>query len=167
MTGRRTRYRAGDFVGFPLPSGGWGYGRVLPKLMAFYGLRTTHLASVDDVCGSSILFRVAVRVPAISQDRWPIIGHRPLELELQDDVKFFRRNPSGAGFLVYVSRTQPRNAYQEREASVEECMGLEPLLVWEPAQMEQRVDDHFQHRENVHLTHYMGELKTRDTRVLN
>ncbi len=33
--------------------------------------------------------------------------------------------------------------------------------------MEQRLDDHFQHRENIHLMHYMRELKAHDFRVLN
>jgi hypothetical protein len=165
--GKRTRSRPGDFVALPLPSGGYAYGRVLDKLMAFYDLRTDELADLDQIAKSSVLFITAVHMPAISSDRWPIIGNRPLGLELREETKFFRKNPSGQGFLIYVSKPKSPNAYEEYAAPAEECRGLEPLLVWEPDQIEQRIDDHLQKRENPHLSHYLQQLVGQDRRILN
>jgi hypothetical protein len=100
--GNRFRRTAGDIVALPLPSGGYGYGRVLSKLMAFYNLRTDNLVDINDIVISGTLFVTAVHMAAVSSNRWAIIGNRPLEQELVQDTKFFRENPTGEGFLIYV-----------------------------------------------------------------
>jgi hypothetical protein len=124
---KRFSYKTGDFVAVPLPSGGYAYGRVLNKLMAFYDLKTVELANLDQIANSAMLFVTAIHMPAISRERWARIGNRPLEHELTQDTKFFRRNPTSEGFLIYVSKPEPSGAYHEYEASPEECRGLEPL----------------------------------------
>jgi len=167
MTSKRIRTRPGDFVALPLTSGGYGYGRVLNKLMAFYDLRSHELAVLDQIAKSKVLFVTAVHMPAISSERWHIVGNRPLEPELLEDTKFFRKNPSGRGFLIYVTKPKPADAYEEYAASLDECRGLEPLLVWDPDQIEQRVDDHFHKRENPHLSYYLQQLAGPEGSVMN
>src|SRR6185295_10350613 len=117
---KKFKRRPGEFLALSLPSGGYGYGRVLHKLMAFYDLRTDELVDMDRVAASNILFVTGVHVTAISNRGWQSIGVRPLEDEFQQDRKFFRKNPSGHGFLIYISKPTPPNAYEEIRASAEE-----------------------------------------------
>src|SRR5262249_18453830 len=91
VNGPRRRSRSGNFLAVPLPSGGFGYARVLPKLMAFYAIRTAKcFLSVDDLETQPIAFIAAVEHAARKIDQWPIIGYRALPLELLQDVHFFR-----------------------------------------------------------------------------
>jgi hypothetical protein len=145
-------------VAIPLPSGGYGYGRVLDKLVAFYNLKTSDVADINDVSRQTVIFTASVHISALSGGRWPAIGSRPLELEFHNPTKFFRKNPSGPGFLIYVSKPTPRNAYEEYKANAGDCIGLEPLLVWDPDQISERLEDHFLGRKNRYLSHYIGQL---------
>jgi hypothetical protein len=167
--GKRFRRRAGDIVALPLPSGGYAYSRILSNrvLMAFYNLRTDNLTDPNEVVTSGTLFVTAVHMTAISNERWVTMGNRPLEQELIQDTKFFRKNPTGDGFLIYISKAEPSGSDHEYEASADECRGLEPLLVWEPDQIEQRIDDHFQKRDNLHLSHYMQQIEKQDLKRLH
>ena len=164
---KRTGRRPGEIVAIPLPSGGYGYGRVLDKLLAVYDKKTDELGGEDDILESPLLFITAVHVSAFSAGRWPIIGSRPLELEFREPMKFFRKNPSGPGFLIYVSKPTPANAYEEYEATAEDCRGLEPLLVWNPDQIEQRIDDYFSGRENVHMKQFSKQNSLHAQKSLN
>jgi len=71
------------------------------------------MADLERVAASAILFITAIHVTAISKDRWSVIGNRPLERALRQDVRFCRKNPSGEDFLIYVSKercARTRNA---------------------------------------------------------
>jgi Immunity protein 26 len=154
---RKARY-PGDVVVVPLPQGGYAYSRVLDKLMAFYDLKTPEIASLEKVIASPVLFVTAVHTAAVTGGRRKVIGHRPLEPEFKEDTKFFRRDPSGHGFLIYVSKPAPSNAYEEYAAPAEDCVGLEPLLSWDAPLMEERLEDHFAGRPNIHFRHETGLL---------
>src|SRR5580704_14755252 len=105
------RRRPGDFVAVPLPSGGFGYARVLDKLFAFYDVRSDGVIAVADLEAAPILFIVGVHISALTQ--WRVIGHRTLEPPLKEDIKFFRRDILTGDYLIYVSKAQPKNAYAE------------------------------------------------------
>ena len=77
---KRIRVRPGDFVAIPLPSGGYGYGRVLNKLVAFYDLKTNEVTDINEVAKHGVIFKTAVHVSAFSGGCWPVIGFRTLEL---------------------------------------------------------------------------------------
>jgi hypothetical protein len=145
--------RVGDVVAIPMNGSSYAYGRVMDTLMAFYDLKTTEIVNVDTVIGHQRLFITSVAFAAVTSGRWKVIGNRPLEPELRGDTKFFRPNPSGQGFLIYVSKAQPKDAYEEYEATAEECLGLEPLFSWDAHLLEERLEDHFAGRPNVHVEH--------------
>lgn len=155
---RRVRSRPGDFVALPLPSGGFGYGRVLEKLTAFYNYKSDTISDVGTVAQSKVALITAVHRSAFSSDRWTIIGFKPLEREFNEPREFFRKDPSGDGFLIYVSKPTPPSVYEEHKASAQECIGLEPLLVWDADQIEQRLEDQVLGRLNKHLAHYVLPL---------
>jgi Immunity protein 26 len=161
---KRHRARAGDFVAVPLPSGGYGYGRVLNKLMAFYDLKTNEVTDINEVSKHGVIFKTAVHVSAFSGGSWPVIGSRPLELEFLEPTKFFRKDPAGAEFLIYVSKPTPPHSYEEYCATAEECIGLEPLLVWEPNQISQRLEDYFLGQRNEHSSFYLNQVLDRGER---
>jgi hypothetical protein len=134
---------------------------VLRKLMAFYAVKSEKLLKADEVIANPVAFITSVHISALKGDRWPVIGNRHLEIELARDVKFFRRNPSGDGFLIYVSKERPPKAYEEFEASPSECVGLEPLAVWDPASIEQRLDDHMNGNSNRTMEFFLASLRKR------
>jgi hypothetical protein len=108
------------------------------------------------------LFINRVEAFAVTSGRWKVIGHEPLEPELRKDTKFFR--PSGGGkFLIYVSKPTPAKAHDEYEATAEECIGLEPLFSWDANLFEERLEDHFAGRTNIHIEHQRSFLQKKDS----
>jgi hypothetical protein len=158
MAANRKVWTPGDVVTVPLSSGGYAYGRVLDKLMAFYDLRTSDIVPAEQVMDSAVLFVTSVHTAAVTGGRWRIIGHSPLEDAFRGETKFFRPDPSARGFRIYVSKPTPRNAYEEYPAQAADCVGLEPLLAWDAHLMEERLEDHCAGRPNIHLQHEMGRL---------
>jgi hypothetical protein len=77
---------------------------------------------------------------------------------LREETKFFRRDPSGDGFLIHVSKPTPMNAYEEYAAPAEDGVGLEPLLSQDAPLMKERLEDHFAGRPNIHFRHETGLL---------
>ena len=153
------RRQPGAVFAVPLPTGGYGYGRVLDKLMAFYDVRTCKISSVEDIIKCSVLFTTAVHISALTSGNWLLIGYAPLESKFRSIVRFFRKNPSGPGFMIYESVPTPANAYNEFAASAKDCRGLEPLLVWDADQIGERLEDHFSGRKNIHLSQFLEQLE--------
>lgn len=153
------RRRPGSFVAIPISDVLYGYARILDKLMAFYSLNSEKIEDVDSVINSPIAFIAPVQFSAVKDGRWPIIGHRPLEERFTKDVKFFRVNPSGNGFLIYVSKPKPPHAYEEYEADVSDCVGLDPLIAWDPNSIEDRLRDYVNGRENQNVERYLSSIR--------
>jgi hypothetical protein len=166
--GKRVAYKPGDYVAVPLADlGGYGYARVPATLMAFYDVRTDDLAKIEQISLAPIMFSATVSDWAIRAGRWPVIGFSPLEDDLRKEVKFFRRNPNGNGFLIYVSIPDPPSAYREYEAEAIDCVGLEPLFAWTPESIEQRLSDHFAGKKNVAVEYAVQYLAVELSRSRN
>lgn len=144
----------GTFVRIPLADGSFGYGRVLANpYMAFYSYRTTEPSSdLDEIEAQPVLFSQAVSL--FKYDRWANIGHRALEgevakpvLRFMQDLGDFRR------CVIYDSEGG------QREATPEECIGLERAAVWDPHHIEQRLLDTFEGRPNVAEMHARVRLE--------
>jgi hypothetical protein len=141
---KKKRPAPGAFVRLRLADGSFGYGRVRGALhVAFFDLRTANPVSDLAVIGSKpMLFTVAVRHAAF--DSWDDIGTLELDEDLKSpivqvmqDVGDFRR------CMIFDT------AGNEREATPEECVGLERSAVWEARNVEGRLLDHFLGRSNL------------------
>ena len=134
----------GTFVRVPLADGTFGYGRALSDpYMAFYDLRTAEPASdLDRIERMPVLFKQAVRL--LDPDRWPGLGERPLEGEVAEPVVRFVQDIGD-----YTMCTIFDSAGMERQATPEECVGLERAAVWDQHHIEQRLLDTFEGRPNA------------------
>ena len=145
MTKRKIKLKkrtVGDIVQIPLGDGTHTYARVLPEAsFAFYDSRTTEDLTVEQVIGRQILFFVAVMNHAITEGRWTIIGHVPVDDGLQAPPKFIQDALDSNKFRIYKDG-------QMRPATRQECIGLECAAVWEPEHVEERLRDHYAGRKN-------------------
>lgn len=134
----------GTFVRIPLADGSFGYGRVLPNpYIAFYDFRTTEPSSELDVIESKpVLFTQAVRL--FDYDRWANLGKRKLEGEVAKPVERFMQD-----LADFRQCTIYDSGGMSRDATPEECVGLERAAVWDPHHIEQRLLDQFSGRPNL------------------
>lgn len=135
------QYKPGSFVSIPLSDGSFAYGRVLePPYVAFYNFRTQGLCNdLDEIDGHPILFRQCVQ-----PTQWEIIGIAPLMGEASLPVVTFRQSLGDYRKCVISD-----SLGNKRDATPEECIGLERVAAWEPHHVEQRLLDTFMGRPNV------------------
>jgi hypothetical protein len=138
----------------PLADGSFGYGRALELLFdAFYNYRTTSPDSdLDRIASKPILFRIAVKHP--HPKSWEPIGWRDIEERLTQPIVQFRME-AGPLRRCWIFDSLGNS----REASPQECIGLEPAAVWESHGVEERLLDTFMGRPNDSLEHIWKELK--------
>jgi len=135
----------GSIVEIPLPNGRKGYARVLKNpLMAFYSVESEESLSPTEILRQPVAFKLWVMNSAISSGRWSVIGHAPLEAELETIPWFFKQDAISKAFSLYQSGI-------ERPAAKEECEGLERAAVWSAQHIESRLEDHLEGRTNKWL----------------
>lgn len=135
----------GSIVEIPLPSGRRGYARVLKSpLMAFYSVQSEGSLSPREILRQPVAFKVWVMTSAVTSGRWSVIGHAPLETELESTPTFFKQDA--------ISKTLSLcQGGIERPATKEECEGLERAAVWSAQHIESRLEDHLAGRTNKWL----------------
>jgi hypothetical protein len=140
---KKTSVAPGTFLRVPLPDGTFAYGRALTTpYVAFYNYRTSEPSTdLATLAGQPVLFTLAVR--ALGMERWTDIGQRPLEPELNRPIVQFMQD------LVDFSNCTIFDTHGFRkQATPQECIGLERATVWEAHGVEQRLLDHFLGRPN-------------------
>ncbi|PTL79535.1 Imm26 family immunity protein [Vitiosangium sp. GDMCC 1.1324] len=146
--------KPGTFLRIPLVDGSFGYGRVLElPFDAFYEYRTESPDSdLDRIASKPILFRIAVR--HLEPNSWESIGRREIEERLtQPIIQFHMEVGPFRRCTIFDS------IGNEREASPQECIGLEPSAVWESHGVEERLLDAFMGRPNDSLVRMWKELE--------
>jgi hypothetical protein len=135
----------GSIVEIPLPNGRKGYARVLKNpLMAFYAVQSERPLSPAEILRQPVAFKVWVMNSAISSGRWSVIGHAPLETDLERTPWFFKQDAISKALSLYQNGI-------ERAATKEECVGLERAAVWSAQHIESRLEDHLEGRTNKWL----------------
>ena len=146
MATKKTAQGRGTFLLIPLGDGTFGYGRLLDDPnVAFYRYRTEQPeADLDKIAASPIAFTIASR----TAKTWEPIGRRELEeVLLKPVVRFSQDRADFRQCTIY------DNHHNVRNASPEECEGLEPAAVWEPSGVVQRLLDVFAGRPNEDVEH--------------
>lgn len=135
----------------PLGRGTVAYGLVLREpLVAFFdrefdeGDAPPPKALLD----TPIAFQLMVMNHAITQARWPVVGRAPIPNRLQTPPPFCKQDEITGRLSIYheIERLAPN---YEREATLDECRGLETAAVWDPEHVEDRIRDHFIGRPNI------------------
>jgi hypothetical protein len=141
MAKRQTR-KPGDIFKIDLKDGKCAFGRVLENpLYAFYDLQAEITPDLDHILSRPILFKVWVMKYAITKNIWEVIGHLPLESNLEISPRFFKQDDISKKLSIY-------HDGKETPASIRECEGLECAAVWDPRHVEDRLRDHFAGRKN-------------------
>ena len=143
MKKRKPNFELGTFLRIPLVDGTFGYGRILEyPFIAFYDFHTTEPSLyLDEIESKPLLFTQAVRLS--KPNRWVNIGKRSLRGDVTKPITFFLQDLADFQKCVIYDSTGMR-----REATPEECIGLEIASVWEMQDIEERIFDHFMGRPN-------------------
>jgi hypothetical protein len=120
----RRRPAVGDVIQITLPNGSYAYGRVLlDSAVAFYR-GTTTTPGQPPIGSRDYQFVVGVYDDVVKSDRCPVVGHDPSRDE--DDSW----PPPSSIRDVITGRMQLYVRGVIRQATVEECEGLEPAAAW-------------------------------------
>ena len=136
----------GSILKVPLNDGTHTYAQTLPEAdFVIFDARSTSNLDPDEIVNRPILFRVAVHKSAWCDGRWERIGKSELNEQLiEADPKFIQDSINPEKFQIYL-------AGEIRNATKEECLGLECCAVWEPEHVEDRIRDHYAGVPNVWL----------------
>jgi len=134
--------KVGDILKIELGDGTHTYARVLPEAgFAIYDARTSEEMPILETVERPILFYVAVMNHAVKEKRWPVVGHKTLEVGLQSPPRFIQDALNQKRFKIYEhGRIRP--------ATRQECLGLEREAVWAPEHVEERIRDYHAGRPN-------------------
>lgn len=116
------------------------YGRLLEfPWAAFYDFRSQQpMKGLSEITSHSVAFMVAAHKDLVADGQWETIGVAPLEPSL--------RPPKAQAMIDVLDPEHCQIIDDEgniREATREECEGLEPAAVWEPEHIVDRLEDHF------------------------
>ena len=140
---KRQQRTIGSIVKIPLENGFWTYARILEVKCAFYDAKTNQDLDIEEIIQKPILFFATVYDSAITKGFWEKIGKKlPLEDHLLDLPPVYTQdilNPTK--FTIYSEK-------EIRQASKEECLGLELLATWTHKNIEERLNDYYLHRKN-------------------
>jgi hypothetical protein len=123
------------------------YGRILNfSVFAFYDFRIAHeIDNLEDIVASDILFRSLVNSEGVEYGRWQIIGHLPLDENLQHSKYWIEDLGDNRCTIV----TDGNYNYNR---PIEDAFGLEHGGIWDPTFVEERLRDHYAGRINKMVT---------------
>jgi hypothetical protein len=81
---KRPRPKPGDYFAIPLPSGGYGYGRIMKVehriliSIALLNARSDRLVSEGNFSSAKVIYELHTATHPIIKMRWHIVGHKPL-----------------------------------------------------------------------------------------
>lgn len=113
--------------------------------LAFYDCKTQEeINDLQHITSKPILFACIVNINGVQKGQYPIIGELPLEEELKNSIYYL--TPAVGSDQYRISDNG-----EIRNASKEECIGLELGAVWDPVHIDIRLTDHYAGRENQML----------------
>lgn len=140
---KKSKHAIGAFVRIRLPDGSFAYGRLLEHpYVAFYDHRTAEPSSdIRTIASRSVLFKQAVRTSGIKN--WEQLGKEELQGAVAEPVVAFMQDLAEFRKCVIFD-----TAGNRRDATPEECVGLERASVSEAHGLEERLLDTFMGRPN-------------------
>lgn len=90
---KRPKPKAGDYFALPLPSGGYGYGRIMKVSLRVFvwvrmlDVRSEKLLSADDLKDAKVIFEGNTRTSSMINLDWPMVGNMPLTDEEREVLK--------------------------------------------------------------------------------
>lgn len=149
----KRKEKTGDIIKVPFGENYFTYAQFLrDTIFAFYDCRTNvDMQEVCDVLRHKKLFTISVHATAVRSKRWTIVGSCDTPEDSKENPYLFKyRNMPQGHPPVY-------EIYKDgitKEATREECIGLEYLFAWTPDKVEERLRDHYAGRPNFIAEYY-------------
>lgn len=152
----KQKFVPGSILRIKLQDGSYVYGRLLKlPYAAFYDYRTGEpVSDLQEIVAKPVLFIIAVHKSIFTKKEWEIIGKLPLEQHLTKPIEHFIQDPLDFRQCQIID-----DEGNIRNATLEECKGLERAAVWEPEHIEDRLLDHFHRRPNPWVESLKLKLK--------
>lgn len=149
----KKKEKTGDIIKVPFDGKHFIYAQYLSDgLYSFYDIKVQKdISDLADILKAKKMFSIIVHSSALKKNGWAIVGN--MHLPSHD-----RENPP-----LFVDKILPHGqkpAYeiyqngQTRDASKEECIGLEYFFVWSPERVEERIRDYYAGRPNFQAEYY-------------
>ncbi len=123
------------------------YARVLESpYVAVFDASGLDDTAIPEILARPVLFFVGVYEDILKQGEWPVIGRAPLgddELLVPDQFIQDPDMPEDIQIITVEGDT--------RDATIEECVGLEAAAIWDREHVEDRLSDHYAERPNAFL----------------
>ncbi|WP_037573010.1 Imm26 family immunity protein [Spirochaeta cellobiosiphila] len=142
------KFRPGVILQVPIDNNTHTYARILTdRNIAFYDYRTAEeITNLKDIISAKILFIICVN--ETFKNSWEVKGDLELEPSLRRNPLMFICAPYTEDYKIY------DNGEIRRNATKEECMGLERVVAWSPERVEGRLLDHYNGHENEWVEAY-------------
>ena len=152
---KQQRRTVGSIVKVPLEEGFHTYARILRGTSyAFYDCRTKDdLDNLSKIISTPVLFIISVQNFAITRGRWLKVGKVPLEESLLVEPPRFAQDALNPEIFEIVENGK------RRKATMEECIGLERLSVWQPGAVERRLLEHYKGQKSDWLLQIIDPRK--------
>jgi hypothetical protein len=111
--------------------------------IAVFMIMTGKDLDVETIVRLPVLFTVLVHKDAITKGIWKVIGKEKVRADMKEIPPMFIQE------IINKDKFKICQNGKIREASREECEGLEACAVWESNHVEDRIRDHFAGRKNV------------------
>lgn len=148
---KHVRRIEGSIVKIPVAAGKVAYGLILKEpLVAVFDRQFDEKESLDlqVLLDTPIAFELMVMNYAITRGRWVVVGRVAVPDHFQTPPAFCKRDKISGKLTIYQELEEFAPHY-ERDATLDECRGLETAAVWDPEHVEDRLKDHFAGRPNV------------------
>jgi hypothetical protein len=141
----------GSIVKIPFASNKVAFGLVLREPLVAIFDQQFDMGEVPDLSTlvvSPVAFELMVMNYAITQGRWVVVGRVSIPDNLRSPPAFCKQDLFTGKLSIYQEVDELAPLY-ERDATLDECRGLETAAVWDPEHVEDRIRDHFAGRPNA------------------
>lgn len=151
--------KVGTFYKVPLLNNKYAYARLIDLyLFSFYKIDATDLSDEEImqlIVETSSIFSIYIHKDVFSESNWEIIGYRPLEEHILNNMPVFFRQSTGNSERCWLITTEPGF---KKPIDPKDCINMEPELVWDYQAVEERLIDYFENRPNKLVEFYKVKL---------
>ena len=151
--------KIGTFYKVPLVNNKHAYARLIDKyLFSFYKINATDLSDEEIMhllVNASPIFSIYIHKYVFSESNWEIIGYRPLEEHILNNMPVFFRQNIGNKEQCWLITLEPG---YKKPIDPKDCINMEREVVWEYKTVEERLIDYFENRLNRYVEHFKVKL---------
>jgi hypothetical protein len=156
---KRKKTDAGTFFKVPFNGDKVAYARLLnTALFSFFnidGQGKTNEEIIQLISNASPIFSIYVFNDVFYKSNWEILGHKPLKEDTLINVPFFFTQDLADPKKCWLANTVPGF---NKLVTPQECINLEPSMVWSFQLVEQRLKDYFENKPNKIVEYHKVKL---------